>query len=176
MPALCIALVLCAVGCRRSPEPADAASASVVATHTESAPPSRITRRAASAGGSESSPSGSASGIRWLGSLDGAITESKRLGKPILAVCFFRDVGGSTELRTSAFHAPEVEALASRCVCVLVDLEAQPKLGERLRIRTAPTILLLDSAEHPLARQQGFGSPEQLTRTLREGLRAAGVE
>jgi hypothetical protein len=116
-------------------------------------------------------PTGAAN-VMWEKSLDAATSKAKGANLPILAVCVYRDTGGSTVLRSDAFRDPTVGELCGDFVCVLVDLERDTESAQRLQVKAAPSIVIASADGTILASLQGYGSARRLEETMRQGLRA----
>ncbi len=113
-----------------------------------------------------------ATGIAWVTGLDQALATAKQDDKPVLVVCVYRDMGGSTALRGEAFLDAAVRELCPEFVCVQLDVEKDPAGAERLGVRAAPTVYVLSPGGAVLHKTQGYGGPAGLAAALRQGLRA----
>lgn len=182
-----VALLLVVPGCRKAAPPRSAVPATTggpvePGPPPPTEPPPAVHEPGALPGGGEpqpstpsSSPARAARNVAWTVGLDLALGTAKQQGRPVLAVCVYRDVGGSALLRGQAFQDPELSELAQRFVCVIVDLEKDTEAAKRLQTKAAPTVLVLSPSGDVLARMQGYGSPRALAGVLRAGLRAYGA-
>jgi len=58
-------------------------------------------------------------------------------------------------------------ALASKFVCLRVDIDHQPELADRYRAEAVPTVVLSDPWGTEIARRQGFGNADEYLGILR---------
>lgn len=106
--------------------------------------------------------------IQWFTSLDAAITESKKTGKPIMAD-FYADWCPPCQLmKNGTFPDAKVIAESQNWVMLKVDTEKQPELAARYRISSLPTMAVLNSEGKPVTGAMGYLSAADLVKMMRE--------
>jgi hypothetical protein len=113
--------------------------------------------------------------VPFLAGLEAGRREAAFRGRPMLVFWFLRDCGTCASVADGAFRDAEVADLASRFVPVLADAEREAASGVALRVRTMPTLLVLDASGPEAGRAEGAVDPARVADLLRRALRKPGL-
>jgi len=106
--------------------------------------------------------------IEWQPSLEAAITEARRSGKPIVADFFATWCGPCKMMDQQTYPDPRVAAEAERWVMVQIDVDKHPEIAQRYRASALPTIAFLKSDGTPVTGFQGFAPPEDMLNMMQQ--------
>lgn len=99
-----------------------------------------------------------AASVKWQPSLNAALKEAKRSGKPVF-IDFYATWCGPCKLLDKAYEKPEMKAAASRYVMVKVDVDKNQSIAQKYGVQAMPTMVFLNSQGKILARKEGFAVP-----------------
>jgi hypothetical protein len=110
---------------------------------------------------------------RFVAGLEEGREEAVFRGRPMLVFLVVPGDGLCASVAERVFRDAGVRSLADRFVPVVVDAEKEERFGLAHRVRTLPTILLLDADGTEAGRADGFVDAAAAADLLRDGLRRA---
>jgi thioredoxin-like negative regulator of GroEL len=111
---------------------------------------------------------GGAQEIEWQPSLDAAISEAKRSGRPIVVDFFATWCGPCKMMDEKTYPDPSVAAEAQRWVMVRVDVDKHPQIAQRYNVTAMPTVAFLKSDGTPATGFQGFAPPDDMLNMMQQ--------
>lgn len=114
-----------------------------------------------------------AAGIAWQPSMQAALKESKRTGKPIMVDFFATWCGPCKMLDRDTFSNARVIRESRRWIAVKVDIDKEPKLAEKYNVSVIPTIAFLRPNGTLAARFVGYRKPSRALESMRWSRRYA---
>jgi thiol:disulfide interchange protein len=110
----------------------------------------------------QSKAAGTKSPIKWQPSLNAALKEAKRTGKPIF-IDFYADWCGPCKMLDKAYFKPALKQESSRWIMVKIDADKDKAAVNKYDVSGLPTMLFLDSNGKIKARKTGFKVEGQVT-------------
>jgi thioredoxin 1 len=111
--------------------------------------------------------------IRWLTSLETALQESQRTGKPILADFNATWCPPCKIMKQTTFPNAQVIAESQRWIMLDIDVDKQPSVAAQYRISSMPTLAVLTPKGEPITGIMGYAGPAELVQMMRENYKAA---
>lgn len=106
--------------------------------------------------------------IRWHSSLDEALAESKRTGKPILADFYATWCPPCQLMEKRTYPDAKVIAESQKWVMLKVDTDKEEELAVRYRISSLPTLAVLNAEGEPVTGAMGYLDAATFVKMLRE--------
>lgn len=95
-------------------------------------------------------------GVAWRNSLEDAVAEADRTGKPLLLSFVSPSSPYCSVMRREVWCDPRLRPIvASQFVPVCVEIDSQPELVADFQVRSTPTVIVLEGKEERY-REQGF--------------------
>ena len=113
-----------------------------------------VTARWAASDGAARAPS-PVSTIAWRSSLDAALAEARRTGRPVLADFSASWCPPCIAMKHEVWPDPAVEHATERYVPLMIDVDRNTAASDRYHVEGIPTILVLD-ADGRVLRRAGF--------------------
>jgi hypothetical protein len=113
--------------------------------------------------------------VPFLSGVEAGRREAEFRGRPMLVFCVLRGCSACAAVADAAFRDAEVADLASRFVPVLADADREEDFGIAHRVRTFPTILVLDPAGAEAGRVEGAADAARVADLLRKALKKPGL-
>jgi hypothetical protein len=113
-------------------------------------------------------------GRPFLAGVEAGRKEAAFRGRPLLVFWVLPGCNLCETVARGTFRDIEILDLASRCVATVADAEREAEFGIRNRVRTIPTILLLDAAGRETGRAEGVVDAARVAALLREAIRKFG--
>jgi len=129
-----------------------------------SAPVARVSVASAQDSKTKSAPQE----IRWHTSLESALKESKRTGKPVFADFYATWCPPCQMLEKQTYPDAKVIAESQKWVMLKIDTDKQTDLAVQYSISSLPTLAVLRSDGKPVTGVGGFLDAEQFVEFLRE--------
>jgi thioredoxin 1 len=106
--------------------------------------------------------------IKWYTSLDSALAESKRTGKPVFADFYADWCPPCKLLESKTYPNPKVIAESQRWVMLKIDTEKQKDLAAKYRIFSLPTLAVMRADGKPVTGTTGFLDADDFVLFLRD--------
>lgn len=111
------------------------------------------------------------SSIGWLRSLPDALKKAKELNKPVLVFFYMRGSAVCQRFEEGVLAVAAVVDASQEFVCVRLDTATKASDAQRLDVRGAPTILIVDAQGNEMSRLVGLVEPARLLEQLAEARR-----
>lgn len=106
--------------------------------------------------------------VKWQPTLDAAMKQAKRTGKPIF-IDFYATWCGPCKLLDKSYATKTMQTAASRYIMVKVDVDKNQPIAQKYGADSLPTMLFLSSKGKVLGRKVGFMLPQGI-RTEKEAV------
>ena len=105
--------------------------------------------------------------IDWGTNRNKAMDAARRDGKPLLMYFSARWCRPCREMEASLWSRPDVIAMASKFVCLHVDIDRDSSTAARYDAQSVPIVSIADPWGTELARREGYGGPDTYVELLR---------
>lgn len=106
-------------------------------------------------------------GIQWQPSLQAAIKEAKRTGKPIMVDFFATWCGPCKMLDSETYTDASVIKESKRWISVKVDVDKEAKLAEKYKVSAMPTVAFLRPDGTLVTGFVGYQGPKDALKSIR---------
>jgi len=139
-------------------------------------PAKRSPRTAVKTSGVKTRDTGKSSkSIQWTTSLQAALREAGRTGKPIMIDWFTHWCPPCKMLDKETFAHPKVIKESRKWLTVKVDVDANRQLSMQYGITGFPTVMFLNSRGEIIGQFDGFHAPEDALEIMQEAYNKVGI-